>query len=219
MQVITHSYAWHDAYTCVTWLIHICDMTHSYVWHDGFTCVTWLIHMCDITHSYVWHDALIRVTWRIHICDMTHSYVYHDAVTCVTWLIHTCDTYSGSVLAGFFFNPYSVILTENVTTDVTSLWQLQQFTECHKSRTKKFSRVTIDNFWQIPGLSVRVPRGTYFRGPTLYPWEISADNLKICEVRTSERGIKSGTTDNGKFQLGLRHVTLILSLMCMIWLF
>jgi len=23
----------------------------------SFTCVTWLIHMCDMTHSYVWHDS------------------------------------------------------------------------------------------------------------------------------------------------------------------
>ena len=33
------------------WLTHMCDMTHSYMWHDSFTCVTWLIHMCDMTHS------------------------------------------------------------------------------------------------------------------------------------------------------------------------
>ena len=26
---------------CVTWLIHVCDMTHSYVWHDSFTCASW----------------------------------------------------------------------------------------------------------------------------------------------------------------------------------
>jgi len=28
-------------------------MTHLYVWHDSCTCVTWLMHMCDMTHSYV----------------------------------------------------------------------------------------------------------------------------------------------------------------------
>jgi len=47
---------WHDSFTCVTWLIHMCDMTHSHVWHDSFTCVTWLIHMCDMTNSHVWLD-------------------------------------------------------------------------------------------------------------------------------------------------------------------
>jgi len=55
-------------------MIHMCDMTHSYVWHDSFTCVTWLIHMCDMTHLHVWHDSFICVTWLIHMCDMTHSY-------------------------------------------------------------------------------------------------------------------------------------------------
>ena len=74
---MTHSYVWHDSFTCVTWLIHMCDMTHSCVWHDSFTCVTWLIHMCDMTHSHVWH----------HLCDMTHSHVCHNIATS---LIHTC---------------------------------------------------------------------------------------------------------------------------------
>ena len=94
--------------TCVTWLIHMCDMTHSYVWHDSFICVTWLIHvcymthlvretvvtrvtwlnhLCDMTHSYEWHDSFICVTWLIHMCDMTHLYVWHDLFKCVTWLI------------------------------------------------------------------------------------------------------------------------------------
>jgi len=72
-------------------LIHMCDMTHSYVWHDSFTCVTWLIHMCDMTRTWAlrgqgrcWgacrHASFIR--------DMTHSYVWHDSFICVTWLIH-----------------------------------------------------------------------------------------------------------------------------------
>jgi len=69
----------------------MCDMTHSYVWHDSFTCVTWLIHTRDPTHSHVWHDSCICVTWIIHMYDMTHSYVWHDSFTCVTWLIHTRD--------------------------------------------------------------------------------------------------------------------------------
>ena len=68
---------WHDSFTCVTWLIHVCDMTHSYVWHDSFTRVTWRIHMRDMTHLYVWHG--------IHMCDMTHTYlqyVWHDSYMC-----------------------------------------------------------------------------------------------------------------------------------------
>jgi len=86
---------WCDAFTCVTWLIHMCDMTHLYVWHDSFTCEIWLIHVCDMTHSYVWYDSFTHhashsnLTWLIHMCDMTHSYTWHDTFTCETWLIHT----------------------------------------------------------------------------------------------------------------------------------
>jgi len=72
---------WHDSFTCVTWLLQMCDVTHSYAW-------------CDVFHSYVWQDSwmydvyisFICVTglmnlWRvyfIHMCDSTHE--------CMTWL-------------------------------------------------------------------------------------------------------------------------------------
>jgi len=70
----------------------MCDTTHLYVWLDWFTCVTWLIHLCDwpvhmcvvfhhtcnMTISNVWHDPLINVTWLMHTCDMTHSCVWHE---------------------------------------------------------------------------------------------------------------------------------------------
>jgi len=58
---------------CVISLIHMCDMTHSYVWHDSFTCVTWLIligyqnqscHTCEWNgHTCEW----VCVTWLILI--------------------------------------------------------------------------------------------------------------------------------------------------------
>jgi len=35
------------------------------VWHDSFTCVTWLIHMCDMTHPYVRHDSFFLTDWQI----------------------------------------------------------------------------------------------------------------------------------------------------------
>jgi len=115
---MTHSYAWHESFLCVTWLIHM-----SFIWE------TWLIHL-----QYMWQDSLIRVTWRVtptchlyhmwdmtipcvityttyvtwlihlyNICDMTHSpiqHMWHDAFTYgipdmpsdATWLIDTCDT-------------------------------------------------------------------------------------------------------------------------------
>jgi len=76
------------AFTCVTWLIHTCDMTHSHEWHDSFMCVTWLMH--DMTHSCVWHDSCMSATRGICMCDVTHWFVSQDAFTCVTWLIHMC---------------------------------------------------------------------------------------------------------------------------------
>ena len=74
------SYVWRDSFTCVTWLIDVCDMSHSYVRYVSFIRVTWHIHMCGVTRSYVRHDSFMCVTWFIRMCDMTHS--------CVTWLIH-----------------------------------------------------------------------------------------------------------------------------------
>jgi len=55
--------------THVTRLIHMCDTTQSYAWHDSFKRVTWLLHMwhdsftcATRSHSYVRHDL-------IHMCD------------------------------------------------------------------------------------------------------------------------------------------------------
>ena len=67
---------WHDAFICLPYLVHTCNLTHLYVWHDVYMCVTCCIHMCD-----VWHDAFTCVTWRFR------SHVWHDAFICVTWLI------------------------------------------------------------------------------------------------------------------------------------
>ena len=62
------------------------SLTHLHVWRDSFTCVTWLVHMCDMTPSQVW-----RMTWAIHVwrdVDVTYSHVWHDSFTCATCLIH-----------------------------------------------------------------------------------------------------------------------------------
>jgi len=41
-------------------------MTHPRVWHDSSTCVTWLIHMCDMTHPgrHGSYSARLRTTNR-----------------------------------------------------------------------------------------------------------------------------------------------------------
>jgi len=75
---------------CMCWRIYMCAMTYLYVWHDAFTCVTWLILRItggseskaftgDMTHQYVWHGWFVWVTWRIYKCDVTYLYVWLDS--------------------------------------------------------------------------------------------------------------------------------------------
>ena len=106
---MTHSYASHDSFICVTWLIHMCHMTHSYVRHDSFICVTWLNHMCDMAHYYVWslliHTCVactrssmciciqnwcVHVTCLIHMCIMLIHTWYHESIRVWHIRIHTC---------------------------------------------------------------------------------------------------------------------------------
>ena len=80
--------------------------THTRVWHDSFTCVTWLIHTCDLTHSHMWYDSFTRVTRLIKACrhasrdsleqarvprNGRYKTNLHDSYMCVTWLIHVWD--------------------------------------------------------------------------------------------------------------------------------
>ena len=66
---MTHSYVYHDS--VIVW--NDSFILQHHVWHDSFTCVTWLIHMCDMTHPYVWHDSFIRLIWLIHTCDQNEK--------------------------------------------------------------------------------------------------------------------------------------------------
>ena len=45
-------------FTCVTWLIHMCDMTHSNVRHESFTSGTARMCTCGTTQPHVWRDCL-----------------------------------------------------------------------------------------------------------------------------------------------------------------
>ena len=94
---MTRSHVWRESCMRVTWFgIYVC--------HDAFKCVVWLNHMCDIRGGMKsqllldWDalilgilDSFVCVTWRIHMCERTHSYVRHDSFICVPWLIHMCD--------------------------------------------------------------------------------------------------------------------------------
>jgi len=109
---ITASFVWHEV-ICVVWLFHM-----------GMSCMTWLIHICDVAHFtsdmtglFVWHARCgMTLSHVIYLCDMiqftlditnlfvshARSYVWYDSFTWeldvwhgsfifVTGLIHMCD--------------------------------------------------------------------------------------------------------------------------------
>jgi len=75
---VTHSYAEHDSFMWVTWLIHTYDATDLCEGRGIFIRVMWLIHMCDMTDSHVGLESFISGTWPILVSDMAHSYVWHN---------------------------------------------------------------------------------------------------------------------------------------------
>jgi len=80
---------WHDAFTWVTWCIHVCDMTCSHVWHDTFMCAARHTQVCGVTLSHLRH---ITFTHAVHV---NGSHVWHNPsisacvnVICHNWTIH-----------------------------------------------------------------------------------------------------------------------------------
>jgi len=62
-------------FTCVTWLIHVCDVIRVLACVDlrARECVA-LMKVCDVTRGY---GCMTYATW-----DVTHSYVWHDSDLC-----------------------------------------------------------------------------------------------------------------------------------------
>jgi len=59
---VTHLHVWHDSFFIYTQ--H--NVTNPHLWHYSSTCVTWLIHMCDMTHPgrHGGYSARLRTTNR-----------------------------------------------------------------------------------------------------------------------------------------------------------
>jgi len=102
----------------VTRLCHMGDMTYPYEWHDSFTRVTILFHMCNMTRvpilSHMWW---LRLVGSLNLCVsfakepykrdkilqkrpiilsilliVATPYVWHYSLLCVTWLFYICNT-------------------------------------------------------------------------------------------------------------------------------
>jgi len=71
MRDMTHSYIWHDLFTCGTRLMHI--RVKGNATFNILLCVTRLMCAWNMTHSCVYLDSIMRVTWLIHMCDKTHT--------------------------------------------------------------------------------------------------------------------------------------------------
>ena len=90
----THS---HLSHTHFSWWVLFCFfLLDGYVWHDPFTSVTPLIHVCETTHSHIYiyiyihtyiHTCIYIYTYTyIYIC--IHLYIYLYVYTCVYMYMH-----------------------------------------------------------------------------------------------------------------------------------
>jgi len=91
VHITHHSYVWHDSFTCVTWLIHTCDMTRSYGWSDSFLCVVWLIPLAQ--------HMKMMCEW-VFYCEHIQEGGYVTLFQCIPQIITLCHM-------TFFFFPYS----------------------------------------------------------------------------------------------------------------
>jgi len=107
---MTPSYSWHDLFTHVTWLVHICDvlvlLRESYPYYNTFWHLTNIhvtrqacVAVCCIVLRCV--AVCYSVLQCVAVCCSVLRYCkllcpaislrcHHDSMTHVTWLIHTC---------------------------------------------------------------------------------------------------------------------------------
>jgi len=117
----THWYVCYDSYTCMTWLIQMCDMTtpyaqsHPVTRSQPHTCTHTHTHTHTRTHTHTHAHAhahtpnshargdtflgvhALAVAWHIHTCDLTHPNVWLVSFISVTWLNHMCDVRNSHV--------------------------------------------------------------------------------------------------------------------------
>jgi len=69
--------AWRDAFICVTWLVHTCDMTRSYVWH-----YSWNVIQCHVRNDVC---VCVCICVCVCVCVLSLASAWQDSFTCVTW--------------------------------------------------------------------------------------------------------------------------------------
>jgi len=69
----SHLRVWYDAFTLVTWLVH--------VWETDPSLHYPLIPVCDMTHLCRGHGLFMRVTWLVDLCGMTCSSVWDRSIS------------------------------------------------------------------------------------------------------------------------------------------
>jgi len=94
---IAYLKVWYNSFTCVTWIVHKCDMIYwhiiccTHLWHDSSICVLWLI-----SRRIAPYDAFTCLSWLIQMRAMTCSYVCQDSLVRVPGLICVSDSFLGA---------------------------------------------------------------------------------------------------------------------------
>jgi len=169
MSHVTHmNESWHTyvSFTCVTCLIHMCDMTHSCVWLKSSIRVTWLIRMCDMTHSYVWHASLMSHIWMSHVTHMTESYHTYE------WVLSHIPTIAIRPASQLFKNTYPNTLYRWIGY-VPYVWVISHMNE---SCPIWMSHVTYMN-WSC---HTRTNNTTHLPKSTKYIFEHLLPTIQIC---------------------------------------
>jgi len=93
---VTYSHVWHDAFICVTWRIHMCDMTKVCAVLCGvMRCYAVLCVLCEWVMSDIWWvKSLVWISNvpRVNESCATYKWVIFRGeswyLTCHVWMIH-----------------------------------------------------------------------------------------------------------------------------------
>ena len=99
--------------TCVTWLMHMCDVTHPVVWHDSFICfmrcptsiTRFACVLCKCMCSLFWPTYTYDMNmcdWDIKFCFCTHHSVSESQLASLSCWLSTHRSVAHSQLHLFY---------------------------------------------------------------------------------------------------------------------